>query len=136
MLNSKALKYILVTSNEDFSFNFGVLFILGLRFPPGSSVRRILSARYGQATLNRFRRLEQADLNYKKLRADIDIFETCVTDRSVPKFLRFKVYKKKLRSTNEYQYYQHKLFKKELEAKYDAKLIAKDFYEEYLAGLE
>ena len=30
-----------------------LLFILRLRFPPGSSVRRILISRYGQTALNR-----------------------------------------------------------------------------------
>ena len=119
-----------------FPFTLELLFVLRLWFPPGSSVKRILISRYGQITLNRFRRLEQADLKYRKLPADIDFLETCATYRLVPKFLRFKVYKKNLRSTNEYRHCQDKFIWKELETKYDAKLKAKDFYEEYLTDLK
>ena len=39
-------------------------------------------------------------------------------------------------STRDYQHYEDKLIKKELETKYDAKLKAKDFYEEYLTDLK
>ena len=77
-----------------------------------------------------FRRLEKADLKYRRASEDMNFLETCVTNKFVPKFIRFKLYQGNLQDSQSYHKYQKKLLEEELGAKINLK------YEEKRRSLE
>ena len=72
---------------------------------------------YGQNLIKAFRGYEDASKKLRKCELDIKFLETCKSYNIVPKFLRFKLYKKSLRTAGFYRSWQSKLLVNEIQSK-------------------
>ena len=80
-----------------------LLFIIKTRFPASRSIAEILIQRYGEAELHTYRTLERTDFKLQKSKADLDFLNTCKDNNLVPKFLNFKPYSTKVKSSEAYR---------------------------------
>ena len=78
------------------------IFIARLRFPSGLSIVEVLRNRYGTDLVKNVRKLEIIDYKYHKLQLDLDVLQTCQHSNVIPKFLRFKLANRNLRSSSAY----------------------------------
>ena len=74
-------------------------FISRLRFPSGLSIIEVLRNRYGANLVKNVRKLEKIDYKYLKLQRDLDFLQSCQHSNITPKFLRFKLANRNLRSS-------------------------------------
>ena len=93
------------------------IFIARLRFPSSFSMVEVLHNRSGTDLLKSVRRLEKIDYKYHKLLLDLDFLQTCQHSNVIPKFLRFKLANKNLRSSSTYNTCQKRLLKEEINVK-------------------
>ena len=85
------------------------LFILKLRFPRNKPLSETIIERYGRSTLQLFRKYESRCFKLKKSEADREFLVLCKSYNVVPKFMKFKLYKKSLYSTPLYNSWTNKL---------------------------
>ena len=92
-----------------------VLFILRLlpRISDSALYDRIRLA-YGDHGISSLNRLLNSSKKLQKLHLDIEFLQHCKTYNVVPKFLRFKLYRKSLMSGSLYKSWQDKLLTREL----------------------
>ena len=93
------------------------IFIARLRFPSGLSIVEVLRNRYGTDLVKNVRKLEKIDYKYRKLQLDLDFLQTCQHSNVIPKFLRFKLANRNLRSSSAYSTCQKRLAKEEINIK-------------------
>ena len=74
----------------------------------------MIKRRYGRPLLNLFRKFENFDLKIKKSLWDIEILNVYLENGLTRKFLNFKLYRKDLRNTSQFQKFQQKLLNNEL----------------------
>ena len=91
-----------------------LLFILKIRFPRSTSIARIITERYGAATLQLFRKYEQSSRKLTKVKLDYKFLHSCLAYNVFPKFLKFKLYKESLHNTDQYRKFQRNLLEKEM----------------------
>lgn len=100
-----------------FALTLVLLFIIKLRFPKDKSITQILFKRYGQTGVHSFRRCEKALFRLEKLKLDHRFLIQCKCYQVIPKFLRFKLYRRSLENSKLYKSYQFKLLNKEISTK-------------------
>ena len=91
-----------------------LLFIIRCRFPANRSFAAIITQRYGKPTLDTYRRLEKTEYRYKKCRVDLEFLHTCQDHNLIPKFLNFRLYNERLKTTQLYRDFQRKLLAQEI----------------------
>ena len=80
-----------------------ILMIIKFRFPKGKTIHQVIERRYGRPLHNLFRKLENFDLKIRKSLCDIEFLNVCLENELTPKFLNFKLYRKDLRNTSQFQ---------------------------------
>ena len=93
---------------------WALIFILRLRFPPGSSIASILNNRYNNGSLEAFRKFQRLEMKLGKAKLDLDLLKNCKKRSVIPKFLRFKVANQRLRNSSAYRQCQNKLLQDEI----------------------
>ena len=58
-------------------FYFIWLFIIKIRFPPGESIAKVITERYGTPVMATYRTLEKTEYKIKKGNADLYFLQTC-----------------------------------------------------------
>ena len=97
--------------------SFVVLFILKLRFPKNQSLSEIIIRRYGRTNLQIFRKCETKIFKWKKAEADREFLVLCKAYKVIPKFMKFKLYKKSYYNTPMYNSWVTKLLLEEIASK-------------------
>ena len=98
-----------------------ILFLIKLRFPKSIGLVDVLKQRYGPSALTQYRHLERLDQKRRKLNLDLDFLMTCKQHETIPKFLLFKVFNYKVRSTIHYKSFLFRLL--DFEIKQKSKLV-------------
>ena len=93
------------------------IFIARLRFPSGLSIVEVLRNRYGTDLVKNVRKLEIIDYKYRKLQLGLDFLQTFQHSNAIPKFLRFKLANRNLRSSSAYKTCQKRILKEEINIK-------------------
>ena len=99
------------------SLLYCLLFILRLKFRPGTSISVYIRRKYGLLTLKLFRTVEKLDLKQRKLHCDIDFLKCCSDHGLFPKFLTFKLYNNRHYGSRQYFEFQRHLLNDELQHK-------------------
>ena len=94
------------------------LFIIKIRFPKGTPISTIIERRYGRETLTIFRQTERLSEQVIRTNQHIAFLNSCKVYNLTPKFLRFKLYNKKLQHNEEYRTYQRKLLDNEIKTQF------------------
>ena len=89
-------------------------FLLNLRFNPTIPISRIITGRYGPHCLRIFRSLENVSKKLTKAELDHQYLRSCKAYNIIPNFLKFKLYKQSLTTTDLYREFQQKLLDKEM----------------------
>ena len=97
-----------------FPIALAILFILKLRFPRSRPITDTITRRYGRCTLQLFRKIEKCIFKVKKTEEDLKFLNTCYEYRTIPNFIKFKVYTKRFHNTRTYHSWQFKLLDFEL----------------------
>ena len=98
-------------------WTLALLFLLKLRFPKNIPVSNVLRQRYGYPALQGFRKVEHASKNLEKKEQDLHFLRCCKTYDVIPKFLKFKLYRKSLNNSELYRKWQKKLLDLEIRTK-------------------
>ena len=99
-----------------YSVVVALLFILKL-CKTLASFLNYLHTRYDQQGVKLYRKLEDAKKKLSKTSLDIVFLQNCKAQNVIPKFLRFKLYKRCLHNSSFYVSWQHKLLINELKSK-------------------
>ena len=91
-----------------------LLFILRIRFPIQKFIVNILRQRYNGDTIKIYRRYEATRKKLAKNRADQRFLHACKAYKIIPKFIRFKLYKRSLYSTPMYAEWTNQLLDLEI----------------------
>ncbi len=84
-------------------FAYVLLFVIKCRFPASKSVAEIIRARYDEGVLSKIRRLEKLDFKLRKCVMDVEFLQTCLDNKLIPNFLKFKVTNSVLKSSKAYR---------------------------------
>ena len=112
-----------------------ILFLLKIRFPRNQPISRSIQQRYGQQALSKYRHVEKTIFRYEKTICDIDFLYKCKAYNVMPKFLRFKLYNKRIQDSQLYRSWQCKLLNIEIKARTRELDRLKNRYETALAAL-
>ena len=93
------------------------LFLIRLRFPPGSSVSDVIRKRYGNTVLSKLRKYEKLDLKIGKAKLDISFLEVCIEQDLTPTFVQFRTANRNLRNSESYTSCQRMLLSQERQNK-------------------
>ena len=93
------------------------IFLLRLRFPRNQPIIQVIERRYGRRLVILYRKYERLCKKFNKCQCDISFLKICKSYNIVPKFLRFKLYKRNLYDSKLYKQYQFKLLQSELNSK-------------------
>ena len=93
------------------------LFLMRIRFPRNQSLAAILNRRYGPRTTANFRKLERTTKQQRKASLDLDFLIRCKSFDIVPKFMKFKLYRKCLYNSEFYKECLEKLMEREISFK-------------------
>jgi len=96
---------------------FALTFILNLRFKQILDFPLHISSSYGEDGARILRNYYNTLKKLEKSKLDLDFLVKCKTYGVLPKFLRFKLYKRCLQNTNFYKSWQNKLLNKEISFK-------------------
>ena len=80
-----------------------VLFLLKLRHYRSNNVTNYLRRKYDGSTLRNYRRLESSMKKLRKAQLDLDFLLYCKTGSIIPNFIKFKLYRVSLYSTEFYK---------------------------------
>ena len=99
-------------------FCWTLIFIIRIRFPPGSSITSILKKRYNNnGSLAAFRKFQRVELKLVKAKLDLSFLNSCKKHSVIPRYLRFKVTNRHLHKTAAYRQCQKKLLHEEINQK-------------------
>ena len=93
------------------------LFIIRIRFPKGKSIADIIRNRYGESFVKKIRRFEKCDFKLRKCHLDLRLLLDCKKNGVIPKFLRFKLANRHLKSSHVYKKCQIRLLEEEIKSK-------------------
>ena len=96
---------------------FGISFLISIFKNKRVNPAEYLLERYGQETLKIYKKVTDTSRQLEKATLDLEFLRTCKTYDIVPKFLRFKLYRKNLQSTQLYKSWQVKLLNLEIDEK-------------------
>ena len=99
-----------------YSIVIALLFLIKLVKLPTNFIEHLRS-RYEQQGVKLYRKLEEYEKKVCKVRLDIKFLENCKVHNVLPKFLRFRLYKKSLQHASFYTSWQHKLLINEIRCK-------------------
>ena len=99
-----------------FSIALAVLFIIKIWKFPTNFIDNLRS-RYKQQGVKLYRKLEDSEKKVSKNELDIKFLENCKAHNALPRFLRFRLYKKSLQHSSFYSSWQHKLLINEIRCK-------------------
>ena len=99
-----------------YSTIIALLFLLKIRLG-ARSVVQFVTLRYGDDGRKLYWRYESLKKKHLKAKLDLDFLIKCKTYKVIPKFLRFKLYRKSLKSSNFYRSWQDKLLNYEIKFK-------------------
>ena len=92
---------------------FVIVFILRiLKFKP--DIIAHLFKKYGKHEVKYYRKLLDSNRKLEKSKLNLEYLMKCKTYNTMPKFLRFKLYRKSLHDTSLYKSWQHKLLDQEI----------------------
>ena len=97
-------------------FILALLFILRLKKTP-NNVAEFIQSKYGAEVKQKYWKFQNSFKKLRKVELDIEYLQICKAQNIIPKFLRFKLYRKSLKSSSFYQAWQHKLLNHELNSK-------------------
>ena len=97
--------------------SLALLFILKIRLQSINNILTYTARRYGEEGKQLYRRYEATRKKHTKSCLDLEFLVKCKTYRTVPKFLRFKLYKRNLHSSSFYKSWQNKLLIHEINFK-------------------
>ena len=106
-----------------FIYTLVSIFLSRIRFPRGRSIHSVILSRYGRETLNILRQAETTQRRYAKSLLDCEFLQRCLMYDITPKFVRFKLYRRRLLNQEFYKEWQRTLLEKELEYKKKASTI-------------
>ena len=112
-----------------------ILFLLRLRFPANQPLSSTILRRYGHPVLLVFRKCEKLCIRVNKLKCDLEFLEICKAYEAIPRFLRFKLYKKNLYDSKLYKSWQFKLLDLEIKNKIKSIGRAEREYDDILRSL-
>ena len=92
-------------------------FLARLRFPSSKSIPKIIKDGYGESMLKLVRKFERKDLRCRKAELDLSFLKYCFENSLTPKFLRFKVSNRSLKSSDAYKQCQIRLLKEKISNK-------------------
>ena len=102
-----------------------LLFLIRIGFRHSKSIAEVIRKRYGQNTLNKFKKLEKLDY---QLRKGQEFLVNCNNNSVVPKFLNFCIATKSLKSSRKYQPCQLILLQEKIrQKKSNTKVSLKEF---------
>jgi len=93
-----------------------IKFLLSLKFGK-ATLFNVITRNHGAKTRKLVFRCIDLHKKLSKAELDIDFLKTCKTNDIFPKFLRFKLYKKSLHTSNAYKSFQNELLDNELTSK-------------------
>jgi len=99
------------------SIFLAILFLVKLRLGAQVNIYDHIRSRYGGESIRVLRKFENYALKDVKARLDLEFLQKCKVYNVFPKFLRFKLYKKALQSSNFYRAWQSKLLVNEIQSK-------------------
>ena len=91
-----------------------LIFVIKLWSSTHKNIPDYIRARYGLNCLSIFRKYENTAKKEKKVELDLKFLESCKIYNVWPKFLRFKLHRKSLMSSNFYKGWQAKLLSNEI----------------------
>ena len=80
-----------------------LLFLIKLRFNRNRNFHDYVKEKYGGTAIRNIRKLEESEKKLAKARLDRDFLLTCKSNNCVPKFLKFKLYRKSLYNSEFYR---------------------------------
>ena len=98
-------------------FLLSLLFCIKLKTRATKNSFKYVKNCYGVGALKNYRKLLNLSLRKKKLSLDLDFLNKCKIYNVLPKFLRFKLYKKELHNSSFYKAWQTKLLSIEIRSK-------------------
>ena len=93
------------------------LFQARFRFPSSKSIPKVIKDRYGKSVLKLARKFEKTDLRCRRAELDLSFLKYCFENSLIPKYLRFKVSNRSLKSSDTYRQCQIRLLKEEISNK-------------------
>ena len=100
-----------------YSSVLALLFLIQAWCGSHENVPEYLRNKYGSNCLVSYHRWTNISRKCKKAELDLEFLQKCKIYHVVPKFLRFKLYRKSLKSANFYRKWQNKLLTNELNLK-------------------
>ena len=89
------------------------MFVIKLRFPASNSIIQTLRILHDNRLVKFVRHLEKLDFKTRKCNIDLEFFNLCVENNTIPKFIQFRVANKKLRNSVAYRECLNKLLQQE-----------------------
>ena len=94
-----------------------VFFLIKLCCPTNGSIFEYIKTKYDEDELNNVRKYERTLKSLRKSLLDVDFLTRCKVYNTIPKFLRFRLYKRALERKKFYSSWQSKLLNQELSFK-------------------
>ena len=94
-------------------YTLALLFILRLRFPTSTPIIENITRRYGANAANLYKSFFASSRKLTKVELDIKFLNSCIAHKITPKFLKFKLYRSDLHSTDLYHKFQTDLLERE-----------------------
>ena len=91
--------------------------LLNIRFRNGTPLHSIIRERYGQPIVQVVRRLENATIHLEDHIHQSKFLQQCKTYNLTPKFLNFKLYNRRLQTSDDYVAFQRKILDNEIRYK-------------------
>ena len=100
-----------------YSITLALAFLVNLRSKSIPDIHHYVIRKYGEEGLKTYKSYYYAERKKTKITLDIDFLLKCKTYKVIPKFLKFKLYRKSLQTENFYRAWQFDLLDKELNQK-------------------
>ena len=94
-----------------------LLFIIRIRFPRGKLITDIIRNRYGEAYVKKMRRFKKCFFKSQKCHLDLKFLLACKNSTAIPKFLRFKLANRHLKTSHVYKKCQIRLLEEGIKSK-------------------
>jgi hypothetical protein len=75
-------------------------------------------SKYGDVLFSTIRKVEKLSIKYQKCKCDLEFLRFCMIYRLTPTFVQINLWKKRIKSTQEYSNFQHFCLKKEYDDRY------------------
>ena len=102
-------------------FFVAVLYSIYSRLTSAASPAQFVSftrSKYGEETLLTFRKVEKLSLKLQKSKCDLEFIRLCIIYQLTPTFLHIKMWKKRIKRTNEFKQFQQHCLKNEFKTRH------------------